>query len=68
MPIIMVELCLGIQGVMCVYQSLYVVLITLYKWHDIIKPVLNKLYLLEINSYTKTYTLSYFLEHSAHNI
>lgn len=57
MPIIMVELCLGIQGVMCVYQSLYVVLITLYKWHDIIKPVLNKLSLLEINSYTKTYTL-----------
>ena len=57
MPIIMVELCLGIQGVMCVYQSLYVVLITLYKWHDIIKPVLNKLSLLEINSYRKTYTL-----------
>ena len=52
----------------CSSQSLYEVMITLIGmlWK---KEALNKLSLLEINTYTKTFEkiLPYFLERSAHN-
>ena len=52
----------------CSSQSLYEVMITLIAM-ICKKEALNKLSLLEINTYTKTFEkiLSYFLERSAHN-